>query len=159
MQISHCRLWVVAWIINSLKTILYDRLLRLARRHFAFGTGDLILRGVATKFSSIAQMFDAQQEALMQSVADAEAQNQPLAAERLAKRAQKCGAEAVSLHRVGWTKWSRPRAPKADGTRKVVWRTNTRQFLPVVRIGVLGALGTNAADIRESARSGSSTGI
>ena len=26
---------------------------------------------------------------------------------------------------------------------------NTRQILPVVRIGVLGALGTNAADIRE----------
>ena len=105
-------------------------------------------------------MFDAQQEALTHSAADAEAQNQPLVAERLAKRAQKCGAEAVALHRVGWTKWSRPRAPKAHGTRKVVWQTkNTRRFLPVVRIGVLGALGTNAADIRESARSGSSTGI
>ena len=108
---------------------------------------------MATKFSSIAQMFDAQQEALMQSFADAEAQNQPLAAERLAKRAQKCGAEAVALHRVGWTKWSRPRAPKADGTRKVVWQTkSTRQFLPVGRMGVLGPLGTNAADIRERAQ-------
>jgi hypothetical protein len=102
-------------------------------------------------------MCDAQQEDLTQSVADAGAQSQPLAAERLAKRAQKCGAEVVALRRVGWTKWSRPRAPKADGTRKVVWQTKTRQFLPAVRIGVLGALGTNAADIRESARSGSST--
>ena len=105
-------------------------------------------------------MFDAQQEALMQSVADAEAQNQPLAAERLAKRAQKCGAEAVGVHRVGW------KMVVATTSSKGRWRTesgmadkNTRQFLPVVRIGVLGALGTNAADIRESARSGSSTGI
>ena len=106
--------------------ILYDRLLCLVRRHFAFGTGDLLLRGAAANFLSIARMFDAQQEALTQSVADAEAQNQPLAAERLAKRAQKCGAEAVALRRVGWTKWSRPRAPKADGTRKVVWQTKTR---------------------------------
>ena len=109
-----------------IETRLYDRLLRLVRRHFAFWTGDIILWGVATKFSPIAQMSDAQQEALMQSVADAEAQHQPLAAERLAKRAQKCGAEAVALHRVGWTKWSRPRAPKADGTRKAVWQTKTR---------------------------------
>ena len=54
-----------------IETMLYDRLLRLVRRHFAFGTGDLILRGVATRLSYIAQMFDAQQEALIQSVADA----------------------------------------------------------------------------------------
>ena len=65
---------------QCIEAILYDRLLRCVRRHFAFGAGDLILRGVATKFSSIAQMFDAQQEAWMQSVADAEAQTQPLAA-------------------------------------------------------------------------------
>ena len=46
-----------------IETILYDRLLRLVRRHFAFGTGSLILRGMATKFPFIAQMFYAQQEA------------------------------------------------------------------------------------------------
>ena len=105
-------------------------------------------------------MFDAQQEDLTQSVADAEAQNQHLAADRLAKRAQNSGAEDGVLRRVGWTKWSRPRAPKADGTRQSgMADKSTIQFLPVVRIGVLGALGTNAADIRESARSGSSAGI
>ena len=71
------------------------------RRHFDSGTGDLLLRGVADQFSCIAQMCDAPQEASKLSAADAEAQNQPLAAERLAKRAQKCGAEAVALHRVG----------------------------------------------------------
>ena len=58
--------------------------------------------------SSSAHTLDVQQAALTQSVADAEDQNQPLAAERLAKRAQKCGAEAIVLRRVGWTKWSRP---------------------------------------------------
>ena len=108
---------------------------------------------MADKFSSLAQMLDAQQEAFTQRVADAEARNQPLAAGRLAKRAQKCGAEAVALRRVGWAKWSRPRAPKADGTRNVVWNTqSTRQC-------VLGAFGASAADIRGSARSGSITGI
>ena len=63
---------------------------------------------MADKFSYIAQMFDVQADMLTQSVADAEAQNQPLAAGRLAVR------------RVGWTKWSPPRAPQAEGTRKVV---------------------------------------
>ena len=105
-------------------------------------------------------MFDAQQEALTHSAADAEAQNQPLAAERLAKRAQKCGAEAAALRRAGWTKWSRPRAPKADDTWKVVWQTKTRDSVfQLYGLVYLGALSTNAADIRESARSGSSTGI
>ena len=128
------------------------------RTHFASGTVDLTLWRVADKFAYVAQMCDARQEALTRSVADAEAQNQPLAAERLAKRAQKCGAEAAALHRVGWTKWSRPRAPKADGTRKVVWQTKARySFFPLYGLVYLGALGTNAADIRESARSGSST--
>ncbi len=49
-----------------------------------------------------------------------------VAAERLAKRVLKCGAEAVVARRDGWTKWSRPRAPKADDTRKAVWPTTTR---------------------------------
>ena len=103
-------------------------------------------------------MFDVQQEALTQSIADAEAQNRPLAAERLAKRAQKCVAEAVASR---WTD-----KVVATAGAKGRWHTesgmadnNTIQFLPVVRIGVLGALGTHAADIRESARSGSSTGM
>ena len=44
---------------------------------------------MADTFSYIAQLFDDQQEALTHSVADAEAHNQLVAAERLAKRAQK----------------------------------------------------------------------
>ena len=97
---------------------------------------------------------------MTQSVADANAKNQTLAAERLAKRAQKCGAEAVALHRVGWTKWSRPRAPKADGTRKVVWQTKARdRFFQLYGFVDWGALCTNAAYIRQSVRGGSSTAI
>ena len=87
------------------------------------GAGDIIFRGVEDNISTTAQMFDAQPADLMPSVADAESQAQPLVPERIAKRAQKCGAEAVDLRRVGWTRWSRPRAPKADGTRKVAWQT------------------------------------
>jgi Xaa-Pro aminopeptidase len=67
-----------------------------------------------------------QQDMIASVFADASAKHQPSATERFAKHAQKCGAEAVALRRVGWTKWSRPRAPKADGTRKVVWQTQTR---------------------------------
>ena len=95
------------------ESILDDRKLRIARGHFAFGTGDIILRGLADKFSFIAQMFDVQQEALAQKALQMHRpKNKPLAAERLAKRAPKYGAEAVASRRVGWTKRSRPRAPK-----------------------------------------------
>ena len=114
---------------------------------------------MADKFSSIDQMFDAQQDNLTQSVAESEAQNQPLAAERLAKRAQKRGDGRCFASR--WMD-----KVVATTSAKGRWHTesgmadkNTRPFLPAVRVGVLGALGTNAADIRESARSGSSTGI
>ena len=110
------------------ETLLYDRMLRLVRRHFAWGTGDLILRAVANKFSSLAEMHNARSEQLRHSAADAEAKGQPLAAERLAKRAQKSSSEATALRMAGWTQWFRPRAPKADGTRKVVWQSKTREF-------------------------------
>jgi len=40
------------------ETQIYDRLLRLIRRHFAFGTGKLIVRACAQKFESMAQEFD-----------------------------------------------------------------------------------------------------
>ena len=68
-----------------IESILYDRLLRLVRRHFACGTSDLIRWGVADKFSSVAQIFHAQQEGLTQSVADAEALNQPFGGRAVCK--------------------------------------------------------------------------
>ena len=82
--------------------------------------------------------------------------DQPLAAERLAKRAEKCGAEAVALHRVGWTKWSRPRAPKADGTRKVAWQTQAResffQLYGLVYWGLLARMQQTLERVRAAAQ-------
>ena len=102
-------------------------------------------------------MFDAQQEALTHSVADAEAKSQPLAAERLAKRAQKWGAEAVVVRRVGWTRRSRPRAPKADGTRKVVWQRKARdcffQLYGLVYWGLLARMQQTLERARAAAQS------
>ena len=39
------------------ETFIFDRLLRLVRRHFAFGTGRLIYRSIARKFDSFVQDF------------------------------------------------------------------------------------------------------
>jgi len=50
----------------------------------------------------------------------------PLVAARMRKNAQKREAEAKALRQVGWTEWRRPRAPMADGTRKVVYQSETR---------------------------------
>ena len=39
------------------ETFAFDRLLRLVRRRFAFGTGNLILRSIANKFDGFVQDF------------------------------------------------------------------------------------------------------
>ena len=118
------------------ETLLFDRTLRLVRRHFAWGTGDLILRAVAHKFASLASLYDQQSHRLQGQAADADVQGQPLAAQRLRQKSEKATQEARALHKQGWTRWQRPRAPKADGTRKVVWQSKTREsffngFAPV----------------------------
>ena len=125
-----------------IETILYDRLLRLVRRHFAFWTGDIILRGVATKFSNAAQMFDAQPEDLTHIVAGAEAPTPSF------------GGRAACKACAGV--WSRGRCFASRWMDKVVattsakgrWHTangmadtSTRQILPVVRIGVCSSTG------------------
>ncbi len=69
------------------ETFVFDRLLRLIRRHFAFGTGDLILRAVACKFEGFVADFKLQSEHISQLVAKAEANGQPMAAERLRRAA------------------------------------------------------------------------
>ena len=43
------------------EAFLFDRLLRLVRRHFAFGTGNLIYRAVANKFDSFVHEFEAKE--------------------------------------------------------------------------------------------------
>ena len=137
------------------ETVLYDRLLRLVRRHFAFGTGDLILRSVAKKFSQIASIFDERHDRALELAADAEGKGQPLAAVRFRQRASKHKQEAGALHQAGWTKWQRPRAPKADGTRKVVWQGRARsqffQIYGLVYWGVLARMQQSLERARASA--------
>jgi hypothetical protein len=108
------------------ETFVFDRLLRLIRRHFAFGTGDLILRAVARKFEGFVADFKSQSTNCSQLAAKAEANVQPLAAARLHNTASKVSAEAQAIVHAGWTSWHRPLAPKADGTRKVVYQTRAR---------------------------------
>jgi hypothetical protein len=109
------------------ETQLYDRMLRLVKRAFAWGTGDLILRALAEKFKNIAADFDERAVQLDREATDFEVQGKPLAADRCRQRAAKERAEASALRRTGWTKWRRPAAPSADGTRKVVWQTRSRE--------------------------------
>ena len=88
-------------------------------------------------------MFEQQQQERLLRAAEAEAQGQPLAAWRLKRLASKSEHEARALHHSGWTQWHRPRAPKADGTRKVVWQTKSRecfQFYGLVYWGILARM-------------------
>ena len=110
------------------ETQIYDRLLRLIRRHFAFGTGKLILRACAQKFESMAQEFDIRALHYREQVARLEANCQLIAAERARGNAARADAEASALRRSGWTKAYTPTAPKVDGTRKVVWQTGSREL-------------------------------
>ena len=110
------------------ETQIYDRLLRLIRRHFAFGTGKLILRACAQKFESMAQEFDMRAANYREQVARLEANCQLIAAERARANAARADAEASALRRSGWTKAYTPTAPKMDGTRKVVWQTRSREL-------------------------------
>ena len=108
------------------ETDLFDKLLRLVRRNFGWGVGKLILRAVAAKFESIAKDFDEKACSLHHKADDAEFANQLIVAKLLRQRAFVAAAEAKALRRVGWAKWRQPMAPKADGTRKVVWQTHSR---------------------------------
>ncbi len=108
------------------ETFIFDRLLRLVRRHFAFGTGHLIYRGVATKFSGFVQTFRDHEQQCLEAVAKAEADGQPLAAARLRREASKARGEAAAIIRAGWDTWRRPQAPRADGTRKAVYQNKAR---------------------------------
>ena len=108
------------------ETFVFDRLLRLVRRHFAFGTGHLILRSIARKFEQFAEGFRQQEKRCLEAVAKAEANGQLLAARRMRQEAAKKGAEAAAISRAGWNKWRKPLAPRADGTRKAVYQNKAR---------------------------------
>ena len=108
------------------ETFVFDRLLRLVRRHFAFGTGHLIFRSIAQKFEQFAEEFRTKGRQCLESVARIEANGQPLAAARMREAAANTGAEAAAISRAGWNKWRKPLAPRADGTRKAVYQNKAR---------------------------------
>ena len=55
------------------ETFVFDRLLRLIRRHFAWGTGHLIYRSIAQKFDEFVVNFRSQETRCLEAAADAEA--------------------------------------------------------------------------------------
>ena len=103
------------------ETHVFDRMLRLIRRHFAWGTGNLIYRAVANKFESFVQDFEAKAQQCLEAAAREETNSRPLAAARMRRQAAKQHAEAQAIIRAGWNKWRKPLAPKADGARKAVY--------------------------------------
>ena len=108
------------------ETYLFDQLLRLIRRHFAWGTGNVILQAVATKFANVAAEIEGEADTIFSRIAEYEACGQPLAASRCRVNHARKMAEAQAFHKMGWTKHRRPAAPKADGTRKVVYQSAAR---------------------------------
>ena len=61
-----------------------------------------------------------------QRAADAELQGRPVAAIGLRRKARNAQAEARAMTRCGWTTWKPHLSPLADGTRKVVWQSGSR---------------------------------
>ena len=104
----------------------HDCFLRLVRAAFAFGTGRLILRGIATEFTRIANMARAESDRFEAAVAKAETEGRPQVAKRCRSLAAEKRAEAVAFRKAGWDTWRRPLAPQEDGTRKVVWQSAAR---------------------------------
>ena len=48
---------------------------------------------------------------------------------RLGRASAKHAAHAANMRKAGWTEYRRPLAPKEDGTRKVVWQSQSRRRL------------------------------
>ena len=117
--------------------------------------GKVILRAIAAKFESIAKDFDETACSFHHKADDAEFANQLIVAKSLRKRAFIAAAEAKALRRAGWAKWRQPMAPKADGTRKVVWQTHSRDtfFFQNIWIDFLGYSSSHASELGECQRS------
>ena len=103
--------------------------LRVSRRSCGFGTGVLILRAMAKGFDRLSGFLAAGAATYGTQAAEAEAAGRPLAAEKYNVARAKAAAHAMAFHRAGWTEFKRPLAPRADGTRKVVWQSAARRRL------------------------------
>ena len=95
-------------------------MLRLIRRSFAWGMGDVISRDW--------QRYDAECEAHERAAVEMDVQGKPQAASHKREQAKQARITARTLRRLGWTTWLEPRAPSADGRRKVVWQSRSREI-------------------------------
>merc|ERR1711994_791046 len=84
-------------------TALYDRLLRLVRHHFGFGTGMVIMRAVADKFETQAKKLDVKATELSIKAEESQREGRCIEAARLNRESAKAAAHAASLCRCGWT--------------------------------------------------------
>ena len=152
LSLGICKFHEVDWVGHCVASQfeeceIFDRLQRLLRRHFAFGTGKLILRSCAQKFKFMANKFEAQASLYHDRVARLKANCQLIAAERVGVNASQADAEAMALRRSGRTKAHTPAAPRADGTRKVVWQSLPGGVFFYIRVTLLGYSGSYDTDL------------
>ena len=133
------------------EAILHDRFLRQVHSCFAWGTGRLILRGVAEEFRRIAAMAKADSERIALKAAGSDAAGNHRLRDRQAQLASRRRAEANALERAGWSTWRRPLAPAADSTRKVVWQSNARSRIFTIYGLVFWGIRTRILESREQA--------
>ena len=79
----------------------------------------------------------------MTAAAKAETEARAALATRCLFLAAKKRAEARAIRRAGWDHWRRPLAPQEDGTRKVVWQSAARSYIPAIRFDLLGVAGAD----------------
>ena len=88
------------------ETFVFDRMLRLIRRHFAWGTGNLILRAVASKFGDIVHIFKADEVKYLERLRQTTSRWRPSACarqpQRLLVRLPPSGGRAGTL---GGSRW------------------------------------------------------
>ena len=84
------------------------------------------MRATAKEFDRLAGLLAADAAKYGTKAAEAEATGRPLAAAKYKAARAKAAAHAMAFHRAGWTEFRRPLAPRADGTRKVVWQSAAR---------------------------------
>ena len=141
-------------------TMVYDRFLRLVRQHFAWGTGLTVLRATASEFARLAKGLEEEAQAKLRAATAAAEEGREGAAARYTRAYHKLRAHAAAFKHAGWTTFRRPLAPKADGTRKVVWQTSARKRLfdifPLVHWGLkvrmMEALGTAHEAVRKQGK-------
>ena len=133
------------------ETELFDTLLRLIRKNFGFGMGALILRAVAGKFEALAQELEQNAREVASAATRSDVQGNPRKAKRLENESNAKLAHAACLRRAGWTTYRRPLAPKADGTRKVVWQSHSRRRLFDMFAIIFWGLQVRMVEVREAA--------